>query len=521
MFKFKFSVDWPWTMVALVFLLAACAPLSGNVENLYRSKATEIKTPQQYVFLNRITWGANASTVRQFEKSGQSTWLQQQLYSPDSALPEPAQTMVNSMTIAQTPVAELVLKLEQQRKDADSITDEAQKKSAQQAYQQELNRLSREASTRHILRALYSPAQIQEQMTWFWLNHFNVFLNKHNLRAMVGDFEHNALRAHALGRFKEVLGAASMHPAMLRYLDNEQNANGRLNENFARELMELHTLGVGGGYTQKDVQELARVLTGLGVNMTSNKPNLRPHMSHLYVRRGLMEFNPQRHDMGTKVLLGRTVQGEGISEIENALDVLARHPATAEMISRKLATFWLSDNPPKVLIDRMVKTWNMTDGQINKVLETLLTSPEFTQAPPAKFKDPMRYVLSVLRLTYDDKVILNAGPVLNWINRMGEPLYGRQTPDGYSLVASGWDSAGQMTTRFEIAKAIGSGSAGLFKTEGPQGTEKPAFPQLANALFYQSIQATLGPATLSALEQATSAQEWNTFFLSSPEIMRR
>jgi len=142
-------------------------------------------------------------------------------------------------------------------------------------------------------------------------------------------------------------------------------------------------------------------------------------------------------------------------------------------------------------------------------------------AAPGKFKDPVRYVVSSVRLAYDTKVVLNVGPMLNWINRMGQPLYGRQTPDGYSLVASGWDSAGQLNTRFEIAKAIGSGSAGLFKTDGPQPTEKAAFPQLANALYFQSIQATLSAATRAALEQAKSPQEWNTFLLAAPEWMQR
>ena len=149
------------------------------------------------------------------------------------------------------------------------------------------------------------------------------------------------------------------------------------------------------------------------------------------------------------------------------------------------------------------------------------TAPEFTNARPTKFKDPMRYVLSSVRLAYDDKAVLNVGPVLNWINRMGQPLYGRQTPDGYPLVASAWDSAGQLTTRFEIAKAIGSGSAGLFKTDGPQATEKAAFPQLANALYYQAIQSGLSSATRAALDQANSPQEWNTFLLAAPESMRR
>jgi uncharacterized protein (DUF1800 family) len=423
------------------------------------------------------------------------------------------------MTISQSPLVDLVQKMEQQRKDSDAIKDDSEKKTAQQNYQNELNRLAREAATRHLLRALYSPAQVQEQMTWFWLNHFNVHLYKHNLRAMLGDYENSALRPHALGRFRDLLGAVTYHPAMLRYLDNEQNAAGRINENFARELMELHTMGVDGGYSQKDVQELARVLTGVGVNLNPGNTTVRKELARLYVRRGLFEFNPQRHDTAAKTLLGVPVAGEGLSEV--ALDLLARHPSTARFVSRKLATFWLSDTPPAALVDRMASTWKATDGNIAKVLETLFTAPEFANAPPAKFKDPLRYVVSSVRLAYDDKVVLNVGPMLNWINRMGEPLYGRQTPDGYPLVASGWDSAGQLTTRFEIAKAIGSGSAGLFKTEGPQPTEKPAFPQLANALYYQAIQTSLSPATRSALDQANSPQEWNTFLLAAPETMRR
>jgi len=159
--------------------------------------------------------------------------------------------------------------MEKLRKDADALTLDDAKKTAQQAYQQELSRLQREAATRHLLRALYSPHQVQEQMTWFWLNHFSVHQGKGNVRAMLGDYEENAIRAHALGNFRDLLGAVASHPAMLRYLDNDQNAAGRINENFARELLELHTLGVNGGYVQRDVQELARVLTGHGINASS------------------------------------------------------------------------------------------------------------------------------------------------------------------------------------------------------------------------------------------------------------
>ena len=499
----------------LVATLWGCAPLPPT------SVPEQPTEAQRLRWLNRLSWGANASTARELAQTGLPNWLQQQLQPRSSLLPPAAQSAVQAMTIEQSGLVELVQKMESQRKEADAQKEDADKKVAQQAYQAELNRLAREAATRHLLRALYSPNQVQEQMTWFWLNHFSVHLYKHNLRAMLGDYENSALRPRALGRFRDLLGAASYHPAMLRYLDNEQNAAGHVNENFARELMELHTLGVDGGYAQKDVQELARVLTGVGVNLGTGAPSVRKDLARLYVRHGLFEFNPMRHDMGPKTLLGRTVEGEGLDEVDTALDTLARHPATARFISRKLATFWLSDAPPPALVERMAATWKATDGHIAKVLETLFTAPEFLQSPANKFKDPMRYVVSSVRLAYDDKVVLNVGPMLNWISRMGEPLYGRPTPDGYPLVASGWDSAGQMATRFEIARAIGSGSAGLFKTEGPQPTEKPAFPQLANALYYQAVQGTLGTATRAALEQAGSPQEWNTFLLASPEFMLR
>ena len=507
-------------LVTGICMLVACAPLGGAGSKGDRPTATSAK--QDYLWLNRITWGANTSSARQLEQQGRASWLQQQLQPQLSArLPEPAETAVRSMTISQTPMQELVARMDQQRRDADAIADDADKKKAQQAYQAEMNRLAREAATRHVLRALYSPAQVQEQMTWFWLNHFNVHQYKSNLRAMLGDYEDAALRTHALGRFRDLLGAATYHPAMLRYLDNEQNAQGRINENHARELMELHTLGVDGGYTQKDVQELARVLTGVGVNISGAAPPVRKELARLVVRRGLFEFNPQRHDMAPKTLLGSAVRGEGLQEVDAALDMLARHPATARFVSRKLVQYWLTDTPPDALVERMVSTWRASDGQIARVLETLFTATEFTSTTQGKFKDPLRYVVSSVRLAYDDKVVLNTAPMIGWINRMGEPLYGHQTPDGYSLLASAWDSPGQLTTRFEIAKAIGSGSAGLFRAEGAQNNVRPAFPQLANALYYQAIEASLSGPTRGALEQANSAQEWNTFLLASPEFMRR
>jgi uncharacterized protein (DUF1800 family) len=353
------------------------------------------------------------------------------------------------------------------------------------------------------------------------MNHFNVHQNKGNLRVMIGDYEERAIRPHALGKFRDLLAETVHHPAMLRYLDNERNAVNRINENYARELMELHTLGVNGGYSQRDVQELARILTGVGVNPGPDAPNVRRQLQAQYAHQGLFEFNPNRHDYGDKQFLGQTIRGRGLAELDEAIDRLSRHPSTARFISRKLAMFLVSDEPPAALVERMSQTFRQSDGDIAAMLRTLFDSAEFGQSLGRKFKDPVHYVVSAVRLAYDGKPILNAGPMLNWLNRMGEPLYGRQTPDGYPMIETAWASSGQMTTRFEIAKAIGSGSAGLFKTESPQPQERAAFPQLANALYFQFLQKALSPATRQALDQAASPQEWNTFLLSSPEMMSR
>ncbi|MTV38688.1 DUF1800 domain-containing protein [Duganella radicis] len=501
--------------VAALLLLAGCAatptPPAPPADPVTLSRA-----------LDRVSWGVNLTTYRQAEKIGYDAWLEQQLRPGPAVLPAAAQAQIDAMTISQKPLPQLVQELEQQRRDYDkAMVDDDAKKAAQRAYQQELNRLAKEAATRSLLRDLYSPNQLQEQMTWFWMNHFSVHQGKSNLRVLVSDYEEQAIRPRALGKFRDLLAATLRHPAMIRYLDNEQNAANRINENYAREIMELHTLGVDGGYSQNDVQQLARILTGVGVNLTDKTPNVRKDKQDQYLRHGLFEFNPNRHDYGDKVFLGQPVKGRGLAEVDEALDRLCRHPATARYVSRKLAVYFVADEPPPQLVERMAARFQSSDGDIAAVLRLMFTSPEFTQSLGHKFKDPVHYVVSAVRLTYDDKVILNTGPMLNWLNRMAEPLYGRQTPDGYPLTESGWASPGQMTTRFEIAKAIGGGAAGLFKSEGAQPLEKPAFPQLQNALYYQSLKTALAPATQQALEQATSPQEWNTLFLSSPEMMHR
>ncbi|HEV7618525.1 MAG TPA: DUF1800 domain-containing protein [Burkholderiaceae bacterium] len=511
----------PFSGASLMAIGCALCLLAGCAASRHDSGPPSMGQLDTVRVLNRVTWGANASLAQQADALGLDNYIERQLHPNQSNLPEPVQQQIAAMTITQHALDQLAQAMEQRRNDVASLADDDKKQAAQQAYQQELNRLAREAATRSLLRALYSPNQLQEQMTWFWMNHFNVHQNKGNLRVMIGDYEERAIRPHALGKFRDLLAATVHHPAMLRYLDNERNAVNRINENYARELMELHTLGVNGGYSQRDVQELARILTGVGVNPGPDAPNVRRQLQAQYVRQGLFEFNPNRHDYGDKQFLGQTIRGRGLAELDEAIDRLSRHPSTARFISRKLAMFLVSDEPPAALVKRMSQTFRQSDGDIAAMLRTLFDSAEFGQSLGRKFKDPVHYVVSAVRLAYDDKPILNAGPMLNWLNRMGEPLYGRQTPDGYPMIETAWASSGQMTTRFEIAKAIGSGNAGLFKTEGPQPQERAAFPQLANALYFQFLQKALSPATRQALDQAASSQEWNAFLLSSPEMMSR
>ena len=479
-------------------------------------------SPHDLALVNRITWGESPAAVADMERLGAARWLDQQLHpSPGARLPDAAQAEIDALPIARTPMATLAVDIDAQNKAANQLTDPDQKKAAQTAYQQALNDLGRQAATRSLLRDLYSPDQLQEQLTWFWFNHFNVHLYKRDIRAMAGDYEDQAIRPRALGKFRDLLEATLRHPAMLRYLDNDQNAAGHINENYAREIMELHTLGVGSGYTQKDVQELARILTGVGVDLSPNPPKLKPDYQPLLVREGLFEFNPNRHDFGDKVFLGHAIKGSGFKEVEQALDILAKDPATAHHVSLQLATYFLGDAPPPGVVDRMAETFKRSDGDIAEVLKTLFRSKEFDASLGGKFKDPAHYAISAVRLAYGDRVILNTAPIQGWMNRMAEGLYNHETPDGYPMIAAAWNGPGQLAVRFEIARQIGSGSAGLFKPEGQGQVDHPAFPQVQNALYFEGLSQTLGAPTKAALDQSTSQQDWNTLFLSSPEFMNR
>src|SRR5271170_7340472 len=379
--------------------------------------------PHDLILLDRLTFGVNASSAAHLQAVGVERWLNEQLHPPaNSPLPEAAQSQIEAMADVHKLPFDILLSFDAQAKSANQVADPDQKKAAQQVYQQAMNDRMKQAAARSVLHALYAPDQLRQRMTWFWFNHFNVHQYKANLRILVGDYEDRAIRAHALGKFRDLLTATLRHPAMLRYLDNTDNAAGRLNENYAREIMELHTMGVGSGYTQGDVEALARILTGVGVDLKPEDPKLKPELQPQLVREGAFEFNPSRHDYGDKTFLGHEIKGRGFAEVEEALDILVHHPATAAHLSKQIATYFVSDSPPDALVQKMAQTFKTTDGDIAAVLATMVHAPEFTASlkPGMKFKDPVQYVLSAVRLAYDDKVILNTLPIQSWLNRLSE-----------------------------------------------------------------------------------------------------
>jgi uncharacterized protein (DUF1800 family) len=486
----------------------SAAPLDTN--------ASDIAT------LNRVSWGAGTSTAQALAAEGLDRYIQGQLRpSADDGLPKDAQAEIAALDISQKTLPEINDDVRAMRDAAKGVKGTPDYEAAQKAYQHRLSDYAREAATRSLLRDLYSRNQLKEQLTWFWMNHFNVHQNKAEIRALVGDYEETAVRPHVLGKFRDLLAATVFHPAMLQYLDNAQNAAGHINENYAREIMELHTMGVGSGYTQKDVQELARILTGVGVNLSGKQPNVRPDLRGQYRAGNLFEFNPNRHDYGDKLFLGEAIKGEGLKEVAEAIAILSAEPATAHHISGELAQFFCCDTPPDSLVDAMAATFHARDGDIAAVLQTMFAAPEFKASLGQKFKDPIHYAVSALRAAYGDTVILNAQPLLNWLNRMSEPLYGHETPDGYALDEATWSGPGEMETRFEIARQIGLGHSGLFKLPDDTAKEPAPPPAIQATRYYQAIAPTLGAATVAALAQAKSPTDWNMLFLSSPEFMRR
>jgi uncharacterized protein (DUF1800 family) len=358
-----------------------------------------------------------------------------------------------------------------------------------------------ELKEQRLTRDIYSPAQLQEVMTDFWLNHFNVYLHKdEETPYYLVSFERDVIRPRALGRFEDLLVATAQSPAMLLYLDNASSMGpdspvaekgkeraqkqnkplppSGLNENYARELMELHTLGVDGGYTQRDVTEMARVFTGWTVDQPAHG--------------GAFLFDERKHEPGDKKLLGMKVKDGGLQEGLDMLHQLAMRPATAQFLSRKLALRFVSDNPPQSLVNRMAKSYLASDGDISAVLRTMYRSPEFWQRDVyrAKVKTPLEYVVSAVRASNAETASLM--PLSNELDRMGMPLYGCVPPTGYSWDAKVWVNTGALVNRMNFALNLTANKLAGIQTAWPVDDGNS---EVAREVAGQSTQSPNQPVT--------------------------
>jgi uncharacterized protein (DUF1800 family) len=454
-------------------------------------------------FLNRTSFGPTAGEVQRVKRLGISRYLDEQL-EPGSIPDALAEEKVAGLKTLRLSSREL-LELYPPPRLAPQTGGPVQMQSPRQiVFELQLARL---------LRAVYSRRQLYEVMVDFWSNHFNIFAGKGADRWLTTSYDRDTIRPNAFGRFRDLLLATAQSPAMLFYLDNwlsvspnssrgARLANRRrqgLNENYARELMELHTLGVDGGYTQNDVQEVARCFTG----WTIRKP--RGHPEFL--------FDPRLHDNNEKNVLGTMIPaGGGIADGFKVVDLLARHPATAKFIAAKLARRFVADDPPPALVNDAAETFRRTDGDIRAVLRTILQSREVYAAESyrGKLKKPLEFVASALRLTNSETSMTAA--LLTYLGRMGEPLFLAQAPNGYADRAERWVSPDMLLTRINFATDL--------STNRLPGSRIGIEAQEPQALVSLIAPEGLTAATRAAVAQAVPSDAV-ALLLSAPEFQRR
>ena len=452
-------------LVALVIAAVSAAQLTA------RGAESRIPNPESrddatiIHILNRLTFGLRAGDVESVRTMGLASWVDQQLH-PERIDDSAAFALLPSLEPA--PAA-------------------ADPRELRRFARQQIQSLAAEK----ILRATYSERQLQEVLVDFWFNHFNVYAGKGRTAEYLAEYERDVIRPHVFDRFRDLLEADAKSPAMLFYLDNwlsaDPNAAERLaarrdsgfgirdprfglgrrrrlrtsspgprvpaaaqgakrkrglNENYGRELLELHTLGVDGGYSQKDVIEVARAFTGWTID-----------------RDGTFRFVAALHDPGEKVVLGHKIKaGGGIDDGEKVLDIVASHPATARHIAYQLAQRLVADEPPPALVDRAAARFRTTGGDLREVVRTIVTSPEFLAADvrDAKFKTPFALVVSTMRTT--GATVGDARALVQTLQQMGQPLYMCQPPTGYHNTADAWISAGGLVSRMNFATRVASGN---------------------------------------------------------------
>ena len=396
------------------------------------------------------------------------------------------------------------------------------------------NQVMLKLAQQKLLRAIYSERQLQGVLTDFWFNHFNVDARKGRDRFLLTTYEREAIRPHVLGKFRDLLEATAKSPAMLFYLDNWMSADPNavragpraalrpgnrqrqgLNENYGRELMELHTLGVDGGYTQQDVTDVARAFTGWTIG--------NPRQGGGYT------FDARRHDNGEKLVLGHRIKaGGGESDGERVLDILAAHSSTARFIATKLVRRFVSDTPPAALVDRAATRFRALIGDIEEVVRTILSSPEFLapDAYRAKIKSPFEFIVSAMRATGAE--VQDATPLVRWLQQLGMPLYACQPPTGYKDTAEAWVNTGALVNRMNIALALASNRMRGITIDSRQsaaGSRQSAVDAPASSdsrdVIDRLLNGDASDSTRATIDKATTPAQVAALTLGSPEFQRR
>jgi uncharacterized protein (DUF1800 family) len=502
--------------------------------------------------LNRIAYGPAPGDLEHVKAIGIDAYIDEQL-APEK-LAEPAaltQQLAGYDSLQESPAALFRQYGNPAIKALREASDDPEKqKAAVQALRKEANVVPEQAQNARLLRAVESPRQLEQLMTEFWFDHFNVYAGKGVDRIWVGTYERDAIRPYVLGHFRDLLEATAKHPAMLFYLDNwrstydgfQPRGSGGLfapkpkagpsglNENYAREVMELHTLGVDGGYTQKDVTELARILTGWTYDPRA--------MADGDDQAGFV-FAPRRHDTDSKFFLGEKIGDNGVAEGEEALDMLAGSPATAHHIAYELTQFFIADEPPAALVDKVAAKFRASDGDIRETLRTLLHDRALLDPRNTKFKTPYQYVVSALRAS--GLPVANPRPALQALRQMGQPVYGCPTPDGYKNTEAAWLNPNALLLRVNFASALGAGMPRLSHgadaadadpveaTAAVDAMTPPAGGMMESHLRRlapdeSNLLATLGLELSASTAQAINAAEPPLragLLLGSPEFMRR
>ncbi len=449
-------------MRAVALTLAAILTIAFSLPALERQPSTHLPWKQARLsereaaahLLNRFAYGPRPGEVEAVVKMGLDRWLERQLAAdlPDRELERrldrlPALEM-SASEIARTYPRTGKLLIEASRAGAipESTEDKKERRVAvmewaeEQGYRSQ-RELAGQLMAQKLWRAVESENQLAEVMTDFWFNHFNVSMTDNQSRGHLLSYERDANRPKAQGSVRDLLGGTARHPAMLLYLDNARsNARRGVNENYARELMELHTLGVDGGYTQKDVVEVARAFTGWTVG----------------VRDGGFVFRPAAHDSGAKTVLGRKLPaGRGIDDGEAVLDLLAVHPSTAKHLATKLAVRFVADKPSQALVDRLAAVYLKSGGQVKPVLRAIAESPDFWGSVGAKIKSPFELAASAVRGL--DAEVKDPRQTLRWIADMGQKLYAYQAPTGYPDRAEAWVNTGSLASRMSFGLELAAG----------------------------------------------------------------